>query len=678
MATKGTQMKSIHVKITDEALQKHASCDVFDALGQVIFNAIDSSAKKVEIFFEYEEKGLDSEGFSTKEISCIRVKDDGCGIPFNSVNVFFSQYNKSWKKDKARPDGRPYQGKLGIGRFKYFSLGHSIQWNTCYKKESEGLYDYLISCSFSNPKIFPVQAEKPSGNISTGTEVIIKEISSGVTQKITADNFSFYIAELVGLYIKSNPHFQLFIDGNLLNPDDFIDEERTGNFVVTLEDIDYIFKYNFIVWKADYVFKTHKHTFLFDESKNYKGIFASGVNAADTLPFHTVFLISNFFEDYDDFSTRFKNVDGTIKRAYRELLLQFLYDMRKKRSKERFKIFSKASYYPFSSSPKDEIEAAERNLFDLCAFSILEHENKVLDSKNSSLILLFKLLRRFIEKDSDVAANLSEILSLSSEDSEKLRVICESTPLPALIKHYNEIVRREAFLDVLDTLVHEDFYKAHLRERTQLHKIIERETWIFGDKFDYNLKTSDQGMINVLRKTLPQQELSDDEINEIIKNLETNANDAKSYLKKIPDLYMSKSFFTTQSKQTLNLVVELKAPLVPIGPSMHKQAMDIYNAISRASGVDISSQNKWEYWLVSADISDDMKNYYQGNSSDQLLYDFQQGNYRIYCRTWRQIIGDGRAKLSEQRRGLEVKIKAEQKRNLLDSYLKYISFEPPK
>ena len=141
---------------------------------------------------------------------------------------------------------------------------------------------------------------------------------------------------------------------------------------------------------------------------------------------------------------------------------------------------------------------------------------------------------------------------------------------------------------------------------------------------------------------------------------------------------MSKSFFTTQSKQTLNLVVELKAPLVPIGPSMHKQAMDIYNAISRASGVDISSQNKWEYWLVSADISDDMKNYYQGNSSDQLLYDFQQGNYRIYCRTWRQIIGDGRAKLSEQRRGLEVKIKAEQKRNLLDSYLKYISFEPPK
>ena len=209
-------MKSIHVKITDEALQKHASCDVFDALGQVIFNAIDSSAQKVEIFFEYEGKGLDSEGLSSKEISCIRVKDDGCGIPFDSAEVFFSQYNKSWKRDKTRPDGRPYQGKLGIGRFKYFSLGHSIQWHTCYRKESGDLYDYSISCSYSNPKIFPVQTEKKSSNTSTGTEVVIKDIPEGITKKIAVNKFSLYMAELVGLYIKTNSNFQLFIRELLL------------------------------------------------------------------------------------------------------------------------------------------------------------------------------------------------------------------------------------------------------------------------------------------------------------------------------------------------------------------------------------------------------------------------------------------------------------------------------
>lgn len=670
-------MKPIKVEITKEALQKHASCDVHDALGQVIFNAIDSSASKVEIFFEYVDNGLNPQELPMQEISCIRVKDNGDGIPFDSAASYLSQYNKSWKKDKQRPDGRPYQGKHGIGRFKYFSLGHSIQWNTCYKKEDEN-YSYSIECNFSNPKEFPLKDEKISANNQTGTEVIIKEIPQGVTQKFADCNLQFRIAELVGLYIKSNPQFHLFINGELLNPNDFIDKEQGGTFTVKIEEVDYVFNYTFIVWKTDYNFKNHKHTFLFDESYNYKGTFASGVNAADTLPYHTVFLSSKFFEEFDDYSTRFKRADIIIKRGYREQLLYFLYEMRKKRSKERFKKFEKANYYPFPSAPKDEIEAAERNLFDLCAFSILEHEAKVLDSKNSSLLLLFKLLRRFIEKDSDIAENLSSILSLSPEDSEKLREVCESTPLPMLIKHYKEIVRRETFLEVLDTLVHDDFYKEHLRERTQLHKIIERETWIFGDKFDYNLGTSDQGLVNVLKHVLPQQELSAEEIDAIEKEIEKNAKDAASYLKKIPDLYMYKRFSSIQDRQNQYLIVELKAPSVPISSSMHEQAMGVYNGIAGASGVEISPQNKWEYWLVSTDIADNMKKLYQGNPAEQLLYNYQEGNYRVYCRTWRQIIDAARAKLNEQRKGLEVKIKEEQKRNLLESYLQDVAFEPPK
>ena len=671
-------MKPIKVEITNEALQKHASCDVHDALGQVIFNAIDSSAQKVEIFFEYVDNGLAPKELPMQEIVRIRVKDNGDGIPFDSATSYLSQYNKSWKKDKQRPDGRPYQGKHGIGRFKYFSLGHSVQWNTCYKKGDEGLYKYSIECSFSNPKEFPLKNEKKAVGTNTGTEVVITEIPQGVSQKFADCHFSFRIAELVGLYIKSNPKFQLFINGELLNPNDFIEEEQEGSFTVKIEGVDYIFNYSFIVWKPDYSFKNHKHTFLFDGSYNYKGTFASGVNAADTLPYHTVFLSSSFFEEFDDYLTHFKGADYAIKRAYREKLLHFLYEMRKKRSKERFKKFEAASYYPFPTAPKDEIEAAERNIFDLCAFSILEHEAKVLDSKNSSLLLLFKLLRRFIEKDSDIAENLSSILSLSPEDSEKLREVCESTPLPMLIKHYKEIVRRETFLEVLDTLVHDDFYKEHLRERTQLHKIIERETWIFGDKFDYNLGTSDQGLVNVLKHVLPQQELSTEEIDAIEKEIEKNAKDAASYLKKIPDLYMYKRFSSIQDRQNQYLIVELKAPSVPISSSMHEQAMGVYNGIAGASGVEISPKNKWEYWLVSTDIADNMKKLYQGNPAEQLLYNYQEGNYRVYCRTWRQIIDAARAKLNEQKKGLEVKIKAEQKRNLLESYLQDVAFEPPK
>lgn len=668
-------MKSINVEITNEALQKHASCDVYDALGQVIFNAIDSSAKKVEVFLEYEEKGLNQGDLSAPEISCIRVKDNGSGIPFNSVTDFFSQYNKSWKKDQIRPDGRPYQGKQGIGRFKYFSLGHDIQWNTCYQKQSGDLYKYSILGDFSNPKNFPMQEEEKITNTNVGTEVILRKITSNAKQKLRAKNLSFRIAELVGLYIKSNPQFQLFINGKVLNPDEFVDEEKKGNIVVKLDEIEYIFNYTFIVWKPEYSFTQHKHAFLFDESFNYKGIFASGVNAADTMPYHTVFLASKFFDDYDDYSSNFKTHSSTIKRAYREKLLHFLYEMRKKRSKERFKIFSETDYYPFADSPRDEIEAAERNLFDLCAFSILEHEQKVLDNKKNSLLLLFKLLRKFITNDATISDNLCEVLNLSPDDAANFKNICQSTSLPALIQHYNEALRRETFLNVLDSLVHKDFYKNKLKERTQLHKIIAQETWVFGDKFDYTLSNSDQGLANVLKKNLKIQELSLSEIEEIENSIEKDAKKADSYLKKIPDLYMWKTIPNIQEKRNLNLIVELKAPNVPIGVGLQKQAMDIYRGISKTSGVEISEKNKWEYWLVSSDITEAMESLYQGDPAEQILYDYQNGNYRICCRTWNRIIREARFKLTEQRRGLKIQIQEEQKNNLLSKYLEEIKFK---
>ena len=668
-------MKSINVEITNEALQKHASCDIYDALGQVIFNAIDSSALRVDVCFEYEEQGLNQGDLSTPEIACIRVKDNGMGIPFESAFSYFSQYNKSWKLGRTRPDGRPYQGKQGIGRFKYFSLGHNILWNTCYKKQSGDLYKYSISGSYSNPKYFSMQDEERTTDSSVGTEVVLREITDNAKQKLCAEDLLFRIAELVGLYIKSNPQFHLFVNEKMLNLDDYIDEEEKGQFVVKLDGEDYIFNYTFVVWKPDYSFVQHKHAFLFDDSFNYKSMFASGVNAADTMPYHTVLLSSNYYNNFDDYSSNFNNHSNTIKRAYREKLLHFLYKMRRKRSKERFKIFSEADYYPFANSPKNEIEAAERNLFDLCAFSILEHEQKVLDNKNCSLVLLFKLLRKLITNDASISDNLCEVLNLTEEEAAKFKNICQSTSLPALIQHYNETIKREAFLDVLDLLVHKDFYKTRLKERTQLHKIIEQETWIFGDRFDYNLSNSDQGLANVLKNNLDIQELSLSEIEDIKKSIEKDAKNANTYLKKIPDLYMWKTIPDVHAKRNLNLIVELKAPNVSIGVDLQEQAMNIYRGISKTSGVEISEKNKWEYWLVSSDISNEMKSLYQGNPAEQILQDYQNGNYRIYCRTWGQIIRDARFKLIEQRRGLEIQIQEEQKNNLLNKYLEEVNFK---
>jgi len=666
-------MKSIMVEITKEALQKHASCDPFDALAQIIFNAIDSEATSVEVNFQYEEDGL-GDGLKENVIKEITVIDNGSGIPFENVEEYFKQYNKSWKKDKSRPNGRPYQGRLGIGRFKYLSLGKNIVWETKYKDKENQIFEYSIQTSFSEPTSFPLSNKIKSKGSETGTIVTITEITENVQKFSDQDKFAFRLNELVGLYIKSAPSFSLFINGKCLDPDNYIDGEDKGDFVFEFQEQKYIIGYSFIVWKPKYLFKRHKHTFLFDKSFNYKGSIASGVNAADTLPYHTVLLSSEFFSEYNEYSSNFLEAPELIKKLYREKLLHFLYDIRKKRSKERFKDFSEKDYYPFSMTPKNEIEQAERNLFDLCAFSILEHEQKVFDGNKSSLTLLFKLLRKFIENDASIADNLSEILALSHDDANDFKNICQSTSLPSLIKHYNEILRRETFLDVLDSLVHASFYKKNLKERTQLHKIIEQETWVFGDKFDYTLSNSDQSLTNILKANLNIRELSSEAVSEMKKQIEEDSKQIDSCLKKIPDLYMWKKIPDNIGKRNLNLIVELKAPKVPIDDNMQEQAKAIYRGISKTSGAEISEQNQWEYWLVSSEISSDMTGLYQGPSEEQLLNNYQNGYYRIYCREWKQIIREARFKLEEFKRGLEVKIREEQKTNLLDKYLSEVNF----
>ena len=125
----------------------------------------------------------------------------------------------------------------------------------------------------------------------------------------------------------------------------------------------------------------------------------------------------------------------------------------------------------------------------------------------------------------------------------------------------------------------------------------------------------------------------------------------------------------------MNLIVELKAPKVPIGVELHEQAMDIYRGISKTTGVDISEKNKWEYWLVSSDITDEMKSLFQGDPKEQILHDYKNWNYRICCRTWNQIISEARFKLAEQRHGLEIQIQEEQKSNLLNKYLEEVNFK---
>ena len=166
-------MKNIQIEITDSAIQKFSKGKVEDALLQVIWNAIDAEASEVRINLITDTSGIDSKKIPLNTIEKIEIIDNGYGIDSSKLKEYFSQFEKSWKDNKKRSDGREYQGKNGTGRFKYFALGKTIQWITTHKKGTS-FFSYNMLLEFKNPQNIKCNDEKEIKN-RKGTKVIISD-----------------------------------------------------------------------------------------------------------------------------------------------------------------------------------------------------------------------------------------------------------------------------------------------------------------------------------------------------------------------------------------------------------------------------------------------------------------------------------------------------------------------
>ncbi len=99
------------------------------AILELIWNALDADAKRVEVSF-----GLnDLEG-----IEEIRILDDGHGMTRDEAVQAFSLLGASWKQDATatRSGERALHGKHGRGRFRAGGIGRAMRWESV--SESEG------------------------------------------------------------------------------------------------------------------------------------------------------------------------------------------------------------------------------------------------------------------------------------------------------------------------------------------------------------------------------------------------------------------------------------------------------------------------------------------------------------------------------------------------------------
>jgi hypothetical protein len=235
------------------------------------------------------------------------------------------------------------------------------------------------------------------------------------------------------------------------------------------------------------------------------------------------------------------------------------------------------------------------------------------------------LLRRSLENE-NVLEVLSEVARLSDEDFERFRKLLERTTLDSILKLSSEVTHRLDFLDVLHRLIYGDV-KSHLKERSQLHKILEPDCWIFGPAF--HLATSDKSFREVIRKHRQLARLSDADELKSTSVSGININD-------IPDLFLASSREYPVPPKHRHLLVEIKAPAVSLGRKERDQIRRYADTILKSSEFD-KSNTHWDIFLVSARCTEEIEmDRNQKDSPHGCLW--QWDRMSVWAFEWSEII----------------------------------------
>ena len=244
--------------------------------------------------------------------------------------------------------------------------------------------------------------------------------------------------------------------------------------------------------------------------------------------------------------------------------------------------------YPFSGEPASRAEQTARDLFDVVAVSASTAVNSS-DSKPARRLSL-RLLREALENDpGSLHKVLTEVLDLKQDRLEELSHLLDRSSLTALIATSKAIADRLEFLRALESLVLDPDLSKVVKERSQLHRILAGETWVFGEEFA--LAADDESLTTVLKRhlnLLGREHLAPEEVLD---------DDGK---RRIVDLMLARSLEQNRNKRE-HLVIELKAPKVAIGNEEASQIENYATAVSKDSRFD-TVDVQWDFYVISTEV----------------------------------------------------------------------------
>jgi Histidine kinase-, DNA gyrase B-, and HSP90-like ATPase len=619
--------KTFEIQVQDDYLQTIAQVrKPILAVAELIWNSVDADADSVDVILHDDPFG---------GIKSIEVVDNGHGIPYVDAEKLFSNLGGSWKQGghHSLEKRRILHGKEGRGRFRAFALGRVVDWNVCYKAP-DGLRTYTISMIKDHLKQVEVADENlASIGRSRGVTVIISELEKDF-RSLQNPGVTDELAQIFALYLRQYPMVQISYNGVRIDPR--AAEEHVQDYTlpeIMANEETFPAALTVVEWQM----RTDRRLYFCD---------AGGFPLDDTSPGvqapgfdFTAYLKSNYFAKLTaENRLEIATLDAPTEKAL-TAAKAVMRDHFRKRSAEKsaglVETWQRAKVYPYASEPMTPAEEVERQVFNVVALNVNHYlpEFETADDKTKRFQL--RLLRHAVEHaPADLSKILTEVLELPLEKRSELAEILDRTTLAALIGASKLIADRLEFMQGLETLVFDSEFKHAVRERTQLHRIVAENVWMFGEQ--YHLSVDDQSLTEVLKKhvTLQGREV---EIDEPVLRADGSRG--------IVDLMFSRNIQVAGSEDREHLIVELKRPDVLIDSEVASQIESYAFAVAEDERFrDVKT--KWVFWAVSTDMDIMVRRKIsQRDRARGILFQDDEQRITIWVKTWSQIINECRARL---------------------------------
>lgn len=623
-----TRVSKLTVAVQQDHLERLIKSPLV-GLAELIWNAVDADSTEVSITTPTNDAG---------GLEHVVVVDNGLGITPERAERDFGQLGGSWKTTATTTDGgRALHGRLGQGRWSAYGLGERVRWESIAERVAGGRFKITIGGRRNALREFivsdPVAVDTDA---PIGTTVTVEILTPKATQELASPRVFADLTATFALYLFQYP-VKIFWQGNALDPALF--QGKRTELELSVEGVNDELRLTIIEWTTNVDRAFH----LCDQTGVSLGQILPGIHAPG-FEFTAYLSWNGFKENYSQvlLGEMAEEPFPVVLDAAKEALRSHFKERTAQRGAELVRAWKDDNTYPYKSEPVGALEKAERDLFEVVAVAAAP---AVEDAELKSRALSLRLLREALETSPDTLHDvLQEVLVLPEDRREELRTLLERTTLSAIISSARAITDRLDFLVGLEKVVFERELKKRVKERSQLHRILATETWLFREEYaltadDYTLTTALRAHIGLLgRKDLAPEDVDGSEV------LDEHGK------RVVVDLMLSR-VIEQQAGHREHIVIEIKRPTVHIGLEEFSQIQKYATTVksdARFAGTD----TRWEFWIVGDVIEDSVQMMAKQNNREPGVV-VAADNFVVRVVTWATIIREARHRLKFVRKSLD-------------------------